>query len=168
MKIALGQFSFAWESWHLKRNKALNNFLKLEISPLKISLSLSSLSRTSYCDVKSISSPTKASIAMGNKARSLTARAFDGFATSRIKFPGVVPGVHKCPAPGTENLNKCPGVTRGRGRAQVDLTDALYGVSKLFAFNGIHIWKEYIMRLELSRCMHTRISYRKKRTICIS
>ena len=44
-------------------NKALEIFLKLENSPLKISTSLSSPLRPSYCDVKSISFPAKASIA---------------------------------------------------------------------------------------------------------
>ena len=44
------------------------------------------------------------------ETRNLMARAFDGFETSCIRFLGGRPGMHNCPTPGTENLNKCPGL----------------------------------------------------------
>ena len=84
------KFLWSFDRWYTSNrcfNKALENFLKLENSPLKISTSLSNPSRTTYCDVKSISFPTKPP-SRRNKARILTARTFDGFETSCIKSPG--------------------------------------------------------------------------------
>ena len=44
-----------------------------------------------------------------NKTHNLTARAFDGFETVCIKLPWGCLGCTN-PHPGTENLNKCPGL----------------------------------------------------------
>ena len=52
-----------WFSSNICFYKTLENFLNLENSPLKISTSLSSPSRTSHCNSKSISFSTKASTA---------------------------------------------------------------------------------------------------------
>ena len=63
--------------------------------------------------------------------------------------------MHKCPAPGTENLNKCPGVARG-GWAQVELTDAL----RLFGYGNIPMWTRSLFGLTLIRHPVVRIVYK--------
>ena len=89
--------------------KALGNFLKFENSPLEVSTSLSSPSWTSHCDTKSISFPTKASIAKEQNMQ-LDGPGFWPFWNHVYQIPGAHHGEHKCPTPGTEKLNKCPGV----------------------------------------------------------
>ena len=64
-----------------------------------------------------------------NKARILTARAFDRFETSCLVYQiprGVAPGVHKSPAPRDRDPEQTPlGCPGGGGWAQVELTDPL-------------------------------------------
>ena len=86
-------------SWNICFNKALENFLKLESSPLKISTSLSSPSWTSYCDVKSISFPPKASI-VKEQSTHLDGPGFCWrFRNLVYQIPGVLPRGAQMPRP---------------------------------------------------------------------
>ena len=117
------RFLWSFDRWYSSNscfNKALENFLKLENSPLKISTSLSSPSRTSYCDVKSTSFPTRASIAKEHSTH-LDGPGFWRFWNLVYKIPGgSLPGCTNAPPPGQRTY-----MPRGfpGGWAQVELTD---------------------------------------------
>ena len=85
------RFLWSFDRWYSSNSCfciALENFLKLENSPLKISPSLSNPSRTSYVHTVTRNPflfPRKPP-SRRTKTRNLTARAIEGFETTCIKF----------------------------------------------------------------------------------
>ena len=143
------RFLWSFDRWYNSNicfNKALENFLKLENSPLKISTSLSSLSRTSYCDVKSISFPKKASIAK-EQSTHLNGPGFWRFWNLVYQIPGGRPRGAEMPRSRDREPEQMPRGCPG-GWAQVELTDALI---KHYIF---HTWF-----LELSRFFRTNLCF---------
>ena len=112
------RFLWSFDKWYSSNNcfnKALKNFLKLESSPLKISTSLSGPSRTSYCDVKSIYFPTKASIAK-EQSPHLDGPGFWRFWNLVYQIPGgSSPGFTNAPPPGQRTWTNAPGLPGGDG-----------------------------------------------------
>ena len=113
------RFLWSFDGWYSSNssfNKAMENFLKLESSPLEISTSLSSLSRTSYFDVNSF--PTKASIAK-EESTHLWRPGFERFWNFVYQIPGGPPPGAQVPCPRDrepEQMSRgCPGGMRTGG-----------------------------------------------------
>ena len=106
------RFLWSFDRWYSSNscfNKVLENFLKLANSPLKISTSLSSLSRTGPYLF-----PQKP-LSRRNKARILTTRALRILKPRVSNSRGIAPKVHKCPAPGQRTCTISPGLPGGYG-----------------------------------------------------
>ena len=106
-------FLWSFNRWYSSNNcfyKALENFLKLENSPLKVSTSLSSPSRTSHCDTKSISFHTKACIAKDASRRPWLLTVLKPCVSNSR---GAAPGCTNAPPPEQTTWTNAPGLPGG-------------------------------------------------------